>query len=65
MLFSMNNEILYKISLRIFGWLAIPVSRLDILLEKNKIAWQAASGFAFEAVKDPAAKIERREKQVE
>jgi hypothetical protein len=51
MLFSMNNEILYKIGLRIFGWLAIPVSWLDILLEKNQMAWHAASGFALIAVK--------------
>jgi len=29
------------------------------------MAWHAASGFALEAVKDPAAKIKRREKQVE
>ena len=54
MLFSMNNEILCKIGLRIFGWLAIPVSWLDILLEKNKMVWHAASGFALEAVKCPA-----------
>lgn len=51
MLFSMNNEILYKIGLRIFGWLAIPVSWLDILLEKNQMAWHAASGFALLAEK--------------
>jgi len=51
MLFSMNNEILYKIGLRIFGWLAIPVSWLDILLEKNQMAWHGASGFALVAVK--------------
>jgi len=54
MLFSMNNETLYKIGLRIFGWLAIPVSWLDILLEKNQMAWHAASGFALLAVKCPA-----------
>ncbi|MBI4621314.1 MAG: class I SAM-dependent methyltransferase [Desulfobacterales bacterium] len=53
MLFSMNNEILYKIGLRIFGWLAIPVSWLDILLEKKQMAWHAASGFALVAVKYP------------
>jgi len=53
MLFSMNNEILYKIGLRVFGWLAISVSWLDIMLEKNPMAWHAASGFAIVAVKDP------------
>ena len=40
-----------QIGLRIFGWLAIPVSWLDILLEKNQMAWHAASGFALIAVK--------------
>ena len=53
MLFSLNSKVLYKIGLRVFGWLAIPVSWLDILLEKNKMAWHAASGFALVAVKDP------------
>lgn len=51
MLFSFNNEILYKIGHRIFGWLAIPISWLDILLEKNPMAWRAASGYALVAVK--------------
>ncbi len=63
MLFSMNNEILYKIGLRIFGWLAIPVSWLDILLEKNQMAWHAASGFALVAVKNPT-RIEERGKNI-
>lgn len=51
MLFSFNNIILYKIGLRIFGWLAIPISWLDMLLEKNPMAWRAASGYAVVAVK--------------
>jgi SAM-dependent methyltransferase len=51
MLFSFNNEILYKIGIRIFGWLAIPISWLDLLLEKNSMAWRAASGYALVAVK--------------
>lgn len=51
MLFSFNSEVLYKIGLRIFGWLAIPISWLDILLEKNPMAWRAASGYALVAVK--------------
>jgi SAM-dependent methyltransferase len=51
MLFSFNNEVLYKIGLRIFGWLAIPISWLDMLLEKNPMAWRAASGYALVAVK--------------
>jgi len=53
MLFSLNNKILYKAGLRIFGWLAVPLSWLDILLEKNHMAWRAASGYALVAVKKP------------
>ena len=52
MLFSFNNVILYKIGLRIFGWLAVPLSWLDVLLEKNPRAWRAASGYALVAVKN-------------
>ena len=51
MLFSFNSEVVYKIGLRIFGWLAIPISWLDILLEKHPMAWRAASGYALVAVK--------------
>ena len=51
MLFSFNNTVLYKIGLRIFGWLAIPISWLDMLLEKNLMAWRAASGYALVAEK--------------
>ena len=53
MLFSFNSEVVYKIGLRIFGWLAIPISWLDMLLEKNPMAWHAASGYALVAVKNP------------
>lgn len=53
MLFSLSNEFLYKVGLRIFGWLAIPLSWLDIALEKNPWAWYAASGFSILAVKRP------------
>lgn len=51
MLFSFHNELIYKIGLRVFGWLAIPLSWLDILLERNPRAWHAASGYALVAVK--------------
>ena len=51
MLFSFNSEFVYKIGLRLFGWLAIPFSWLDIVLEKNPMAWRAASGYALVAVK--------------
>ena len=53
MLFSFNQAILYKIGLRAFGWLAIPLSWLDVLLERNPMAWHAASGFALVALKNP------------
>jgi SAM-dependent methyltransferase len=58
MLFSFNNEVTYKIGLRIFGLLAIPISWLDILIEKNPMAWRAASGYAVVAVKP--SKIDTR-----
>lgn len=51
MLFSFNSEFVYKIGLRLFGWLAIPISWLDIVLEKNPMAWRAASGYALVAIK--------------
>lgn len=51
MLFSFNNEVLYKIGLRIFGWLAVPLSWLDVLLEGNAMAGHAASGFSLVALK--------------
>lgn len=51
MLFSMNNEVLYKIGLRIFGCMAVPVSWLDVMLEKNSWGWHAASGFSLLAAK--------------
>jgi SAM-dependent methyltransferase len=51
MLFCFNSEKLYKINLRLFGWLAIPLSWLDIILEKNPMAWKAASGYAVLAEK--------------
>jgi SAM-dependent methyltransferase len=62
MLFSFNNEVLYKVGLRLFGWLAVPLSWLDIFLESNPVAWHAASGYALVAVKD--RKIEGKEKHV-
>lgn len=46
-LFLQNEEI----GIRIFGWLAIPISWLDMLLEKNPMAWRAASGYSVVAVK--------------
>ncbi|MFH2076779.1 MAG: class I SAM-dependent methyltransferase [Pseudomonadota bacterium] len=49
--FSFRSELLYKIGLRIFGWMAIPISWLDIFLEQHPHAGHAASGFALIAMK--------------
>jgi hypothetical protein len=51
MLFSFNTKILYKIGLRVFGWMAVPISWMDIILENNSMAWHAASGYAIVAEK--------------
>lgn len=51
MLFSLRSDGLYRIGLRLFGWLAVPLSWLDVLLEGHPMAWHAASGFAAVAVK--------------
>ena len=51
MLFSLNNETLYKAGLRFFGWMAMPLSWLDCILEKNRWAWHAASGLSIIAEK--------------
>ncbi len=47
MLFSFNRPVLYKIGLRLFGWAAIPISWLDVLLEGHAMASNAASGFSI------------------
>ena len=57
LLFSFNCEILHKIGMRVFGWLAIPISWLDMILEKKPMAWRAASGYALVAVKSPRINI--------
>ncbi|GJL65832.1 MAG: hypothetical protein NPIRA05_08030 [Nitrospirales bacterium] len=51
MLFSFRSHMLYKVGLRVFGWLAIPVSWLDRILEQHPFAWHAASGYAVVGVK--------------
>lgn len=48
---SLNKEVLYKIGLRVFGWLVAPLSWLDFFLEQNPMAWHAASGYSLIAVK--------------
>ncbi|MEW6544186.1 MAG: methyltransferase domain-containing protein [Nitrospirota bacterium] len=60
MLFSLRNELLYKLGLRLFGWLAVPLSWLDLMLERHPMAWHAASGFAVVAAK-PGPKPGREE----
>jgi len=52
MLFSFGSSFLYKVGLRIFGWLAIPLSWFDIFLERNPQAWRIASGYML-LVKKP------------
>jgi hypothetical protein len=47
MLFSFNRPVLYKIGLRVFGWIAVPISWFDVLLEKHAMASHTASGFAM------------------
>ena len=51
MVFSLRSNILYRIGLRVFGYLALPISWMDIVLEGHPMARQAASGFSVLAVK--------------
>jgi SAM-dependent methyltransferase len=51
LLFSFRTRLLYNIGLRIFGYLAIPISWLDFFLENHPLAHQGACGYAVVAVK--------------
>jgi SAM-dependent methyltransferase len=51
MLFSFRSDFIYRVGLRIFGWLAVPVAWLDIFLEQHPSSRNAASGFALIARK--------------
>jgi len=51
MLFSCGSNLLYKIGLRLFGWIAMPLSWLDLFLARHPQAWRAASGYSFLVVK--------------
>lgn len=51
LLFSFRKPFLYKIGLRIFGYLAIPISWLDLFLENHPLAYQGACSYAVVAVK--------------
>ena len=51
MLLSFHSVLLYKIGLRIFGYLSVPISWMDALLERHPMAQQAASGFGVTALK--------------
>ena len=51
LLFSFRTPFLYKIGLRFFGTIAIPISWLDFFLENHPLAYQGACGYAVAAVK--------------
>jgi len=51
LLFSFRIRFLYKIGLRFFGCIAIPISWLDFFLENHPLAYQGACGYAATAVK--------------
>jgi hypothetical protein len=51
MAFSLERQVLYKIGLQIFGYLAKLISLLDFFLEGHPMAWHAASGFSVVAQK--------------
>lgn len=51
MLFSFRSDTLYRVGLRVFGYLAVLLSWLDVTLEQHPKAWHAASGYAIVAVK--------------
>jgi len=51
MIFSGRSLVLYKIGLRIFGYLAMPLSWMDRWLERHPMAHRAASAFAVLALK--------------
>jgi SAM-dependent methyltransferase len=53
LLFSFRTPFLYKIGLRFFGYLAIPISWLDLFLENHPLAYQGACSYAVAAVKAP------------
>jgi SAM-dependent methyltransferase len=51
MIFSGRSLVLYKIGLRVFGYLAFPLSWMDWWLEQHPMAHRAASAFAILALK--------------
>ena len=51
MIFSGRSLVLYKIGLRFFGYLAIPLSWLDVFLEDHPLSYQAASSYAVVTLK--------------
>lgn len=53
LLFSFRTPFLYKIGLRFFGYLAIPISWLDLFIENHPLAYQGACSYAVAAVKAP------------
>lgn len=53
MLFSFRSDVLYRVGLRVYGWLVVPLSWLGMVLERHPMAWHAASAYAIVAVKLP------------
>ena len=51
MIFSGRSLVLYKIGLRVFGYLALPLSWMDWWLERHPMAHHAAAAFAILAIK--------------
>ncbi len=51
LLFSFRTPFLYKTGLRVFGWLAIPISWLDLFLENHPLSYQGACSYSAVAVK--------------
>lgn len=47
MLVSFGSTNVYKIGLRVFGYLAVPVSWLDVVLERHPMAWRGASAYTL------------------
>jgi len=47
LLFSFGNDLIFKVLLRGFGWLVLPLKYLDLFLIRNKNAYVLASGVSF------------------
>jgi SAM-dependent methyltransferase len=61
LLLSFRTPFLYKIGLRVFGYIAFPIAWLDFFLENHPLAYQGACGFAVVAVKSLGTEVGGRE----